>query len=169
MRAAEDHTARLPLGVGVVVLILALCAMLLQGCSLWIAQEGRFGPDPDWKFTRRPDPPAFATRQDFVTRQDVERMLGSPAGTERIADGQLRAVYEYTVREGRWPRDVAGNYKLMMYADLITLFATELIFIPLTYFNKDKRTYEKEFVYDASETVVQAFPERLKPDDADRR
>src|SRR5262245_50422794 len=111
--------------------------MLLQGCSIFIAETGRFGPDPDWKFTRRPDTP-------FVTRQDVERMLGSPAGTERIADGQLRAVYEYTVREGRWPRNVAGNYTLMMYADLITLFAAELIFIPLTHFNKAKRTYEKE-------------------------
>jgi hypothetical protein len=118
--------------------------------------EGRFGPDPDWKFTKRPDTPAF------VTRQDVERMLGTPAGTERLADGQLRAVYEYTVREGRWPSENA--HKAMVYADLITWFAAELIFVPLTYFHKDTKTYEKEFVYDQSETVVQAFPERLKPD-----
>src|SRR5262245_12985483 len=131
--------------------------MLLQGCSFWIADTARIGPDPDWKFINKP-----------ASRQDVERMLETPIETERLDDGQLRAVYEYTVREGHWHLKRTTE-NLIVALDVWTLFAAELIFMPVAYFQKDLKTYRKEFIFDSSETVVQAFPERLKPDDADRR
>src|SRR5262245_58041808 len=55
---------------------LVYLAAMTPGCSVMIARTSRIGPDPDVIVA-----PA--------TRTDVERMLGRPIETERLADGRL--------------------------------------------------------------------------------
>jgi hypothetical protein len=118
--------------LGVVALILALCTMLLQGCSTLIAETGRFGPDPDWSF-----------RGD----QTLSRLSWSGCGAnarrlELNASlmGNSAPSPSTQSAKGRWPRE--SDRGLLLGADVCTLFAAELSLVPLTYFQKDKRTYE---------------------------
>ena len=124
----------------------AMCLVLsLQGCSAAIAQMDRVGPDPD---------------RDFAVgsaRADVERALGTPIATETLADGRVRAVYEYTARVGK--RGGPNIDGLVFWADLFTLGGAELIFTPVAYFQKTKRTYRKEFTYGSDDRVTASGPE----------
>src|SRR5262247_1687985 len=54
---------------------LAYLEAMTPGCSIMIARTSRIGPDPDHVIVA----PA--------TRTDVERVLGRPIETERLADG----------------------------------------------------------------------------------
>src|SRR5262245_47466797 len=118
----------------VITACLASFAAMTPGCSFAVAKADRIGPNPDRDILN-----------GISTRRDVERLLGTPIEPERLADGSLRAVYDYTTREGSYDlgwrfldqRDILGF-------DLVSFFATELIFVPIAYFQKTKRTYRKE-------------------------
>lgn len=123
-------------------------AVIVQGCSIGIARTNRFGPNPD---------------RDLlvgVTRQDVERKLGKPVEAWTLADGRLRAVYEYTVREGIWPTEPDLGY--MITFDAISFGLAEVIQMPIAYFMKDKRTYLKEYIYHQDGSIAESSSERLK-------
>ena len=93
-------------------------------------------------------------------------MLGRPIETERLADGRLRAVYEYTVRVGGgWVLSGSNQLEFVEKGFLSSFGATELIFMPVAYFTKERLTYQKEYIYDLDEKVAESYPERgvLKP------
>ncbi len=132
---------------GSVALLLSL-SVILQGCSIAIARTNRFGPNPDRDFTAG------------VTREDIERKLGKPVESSELADGRLRTVYEYTVREGIWPTEHDLGY--MITFDAISLGLAEVIQMPIAYFMKGKRTYLKEYIYHKDGSIAESSPERLK-------
>ncbi len=125
------------------VALLVSLAVIVQGCSLAIDSRRRIGPYPD---------------RDLKTREDVERILGKPVEAWTLADGRLRAVYEYTVREGN--PSLHGEPEI--FCLVFTLGLSELLFMPLAYFNKTKRTYLKEYTYDLDGTVADFSGECLK-------
>ncbi len=124
------------------VALLISFAMLVQGCSVAIDSRRRIGPYPD---------------RDLKTREEVERKLGKPVETWTLADGRLRAVYQYTVREGE-----IGHGDLWMMAFVFTFGLSELVLMPVAYFNKTKRTYLKEYTYHQDGTVADFSGECLK-------
>ncbi len=94
---------------------------------------------------------------DHLTREEVEQKLGKPVETWTLADGRLRAVYQYTVREGE-----IGDGDLWMMAFVFTFGLSELVLMPVAYFNKTKRTYLKEYTYHQDGTVADFSGECLK-------
>jgi len=144
----------------------AVClALSLEGCANFIAEKERFDPNPD------------VDLKEGAARADVERMLGEPIVIETLPDGNVRAVYEYTTREGKsapwWTRPAALGCSFMavggcgaaptwVILDAMTLGVAEFVFMAWWYFAKDKHTYQTEIVYSPAGTIVERFPARDK-------
>jgi hypothetical protein len=134
-----------------------VCLVLtLEGCGFEIARKYRVGPDPDSDF------------RDGGARAEVERTLGEPISSKRLADGNEWAVYEYVVRVGISMRGMVESggldeAVLYVFSDIATLGLAELlVWMPLAYFGKDKHIYQTEFVYSPAGTIVERFPAREK-------
>ncbi len=129
---------------GSVALLVSL-ALILQGCSLLIAKKPRYGPHPDSDL-----------RAD-ATRGDVERLLGKPVESSTLADGRLRALYKYTVRQGTFGET---DVTIACIAFVFTFGLSELLFMPIAYFQKEKRTYLKAYIYHPDGTIAETSPEQ---------
>ena len=139
------------------VLVESVCLVLaLQGCSLAIAAKPRFGPDPDHEF------------KVGTSRADVEWELGKPITSETLADGRVKAVYEYTVRGSVAPdtlQSIVGcQFQTLGFCDVLSLGAWMLF----AYFDRPKYTYQKEYIYGPDDTIVESFPEPPKPSTSER-
>lgn len=133
------------------VALLLSFVLALEGCSFGIAHTRRIGPDPERAF------------KEGASREDIERKLGQPIATETLADGNVRAAYEYTARVGRSTSWVfgedAGAFAML---DVRSLFLLELIFMPVAYFTKPKYTYQKEYVFSPDGTIVEDVRECIQ-------
>ena len=139
------------------VLVEGICLVLaLQGCSWVIAGQPRIGPNPDRDF------------KVGTSRADVERALGTPITSETLADGRVKALYEYTVR-GPVASDTARyvvecQIRTVGFCDLIGLGIPMLF----AYFDRPKNTYQKEYIYGLDDTIVESSPEPPKPSTSER-
>ncbi len=127
------------------VALLVSLAVNVQGCSILNAKKPRYGPHPDSDL-----------RVD-ATREDVERLLGKPVEASTLADGRLRALYKYTVRQGTFG---SGDVTIACFAFVFTFGLSELLFMPIAYFQKEKRTYLKEYIYHQDGTIAETSPEQ---------
>ena len=134
------------LTTGVAVLLIFVLA--LEGCSVAIAVKDRIGPNPTRDF------------KEGGARAQVEEKLGEPIATETLADGNVRAVYQYTARvnEGS-PSKVnvdLGVPMMLLLLEVASYGLIELVFMPIAYFSKTKRTYQKAYVYAPDGTIVES-------------
>lgn len=125
--------------------LLVSLAVIVQGCSLFISKKSRYGPHPE------------SDLGVGATREDVERILGNPVESSTLADGRLRALYKYTVRQGGEFNE--GDITMACYAFIFTFGLSELLFMPIAYFKKEKRTYLKEYIYHQDGTIAETSPE----------
>jgi len=129
--------------------VLGMCFVFLhQGCALWVDQLMRIGPTPNHDI------------EVGTPRAEVERILGKALRIETESDGQVTAVYEYTVREGG--RELARGPDELIRGAVEYVSSGLVFFDPLfalaVYLGKDIVIYRIAYVYGPEGLVVSPLP-----------
>lgn len=143
-----------PNSLNAAVAVLLSFVLALEGCSVAIAVKDRIGPNPTRDF------------KEGGARAQVEEKLGEPIATETLSDGNVRAVYQYTARvnEGS-PSKANLDLRVPMMLLLLEVASyglIELVFMPIAYFSKTKRTYQKVYVYAPDGMIVESSSECIQ-------
>lgn len=117
--------------------ILMLSALPLTACSVAMSLQG----DKD---------PNMNNVKQGAKRTDIDIQLGAPSSTERLPNGQTRAIYDYEVGQ----EASTGRAVVHGVMDVLTLGIWEVVGTPIEALKGDKMRLQ--VIYDAQDNVISA-------------